>query len=190
MIFLLFHFFDGEEREWETKKPLPPHMGQKLSSCDTTQIDAIKTPARFTRHHAYPMDNGWVPVGIYLVARSSRPQKAIRLTACRPDLTIRDSLGVCSVSYSSSSKVSLFIKLFSLENTLSPSHANCKRKLHFFRAWPFFPKAMPEICSLYSAIPYFFCTRRSFSIIGSAPSHRKIAVAAACTQSMGKPATQ
>lgn len=41
-------------------------MGQELRSCDTTQIDVMKTSARFTRHHACPMDNGWVPVGIYL----------------------------------------------------------------------------------------------------------------------------
>lgn len=41
-------------------------MGQELHSCDTTQIDVLETSARFTRHHACPMDNGWVPVGIYL----------------------------------------------------------------------------------------------------------------------------
>jgi len=38
------------------------------------------------------MDNGWVPVGIYLVSRSSRPRKSIRTAAPRPDLTIQDSL--------------------------------------------------------------------------------------------------
>ena len=40
-------------------------MGQELHSCDTTQIDVLETSARFTRHHACPMDNGWGPVGIY-----------------------------------------------------------------------------------------------------------------------------
>ena len=39
-------------------------MGQEPDSCDTTQIDVF-TSARFTRHHACPMDNGWDPVGIY-----------------------------------------------------------------------------------------------------------------------------
>ena len=67
-------------------------MGQELHSCDTTQIDVLETSARFTRHHACPMDNGWVPVGIYLVSRSSRPRKSIHLAAPRPDLTTQDSL--------------------------------------------------------------------------------------------------
>jgi len=67
-------------------------MGQELHSCDTTQIDVLETSARFTRHHACPMDNGWVPVGIYLVSRSSRPRKSICTAAPRPDLTTQDSL--------------------------------------------------------------------------------------------------
>ncbi len=79
-------------------------MGQELYSCDTTQID-VCTSARFTRHHACPMDNGWVPVGIYLVSRSSRPRKSIHSAALRPDLTLRDSLQVCRTGYSSFSKV-------------------------------------------------------------------------------------
>ena len=66
-------------------------MGQELYSCDTTQIDVF-TSARFTRHHACPMDNGWVPVGIYLVARSSRPRKSIHSAAPRPDPTTQGSL--------------------------------------------------------------------------------------------------
>ena len=52
--------------------------------------------ARFTRHHACPMDNGWGPVGIYLVSRSSRPRKTIHTAAPRPDPTTQDSLLVCS----------------------------------------------------------------------------------------------
>ena len=70
----------GLDLEWApgNKKTAPyPNMGQELHSCDTTQID-VKTSARFAHHHARPMDNGWGPVGIYLVARSSRPRKSIR----------------------------------------------------------------------------------------------------------------
>ena len=52
--------------------------------------------ARFPRHHAYPMDNGWDPVDIYLdCVRSSRPQKAIHITALRLDLTTQGSLWDC-----------------------------------------------------------------------------------------------
>ena len=79
-------------------------MGQELYSCDTTQIDAC-TSTRFTRHHACPMDNGWVPVGIYLVARSSRPRKSIHSAAPRPDPTTQDSLKVCRTGYFSFSQV-------------------------------------------------------------------------------------
>ena len=68
-------------------------MGQELYSCDTTQID-VKTSARFMRHHARPMDNGWEPVGIYLVSRSSRPRKAIHSAVPRSALTIQNSLKV------------------------------------------------------------------------------------------------
>ena len=66
----------------------------------------FQTSARFTRHHACPMDNGWVPVGIYLVSRSSRPRKSIHSAAPRPDLTTRDSLQVCRTGYYSFSQVS------------------------------------------------------------------------------------
>ena len=56
-------------------------MGQEPYSCDTTQIDVLETSARFTRHHACPMDNGWVPVGIYL----GRPvQAALESPFTRP----------------------------------------------------------------------------------------------------------
>lgn len=50
-------------------------MGQEPYSCDTTQIDVLETSARFTRHHACPMDNGWVPVGIYLGSHPGPPFK-------------------------------------------------------------------------------------------------------------------
>lgn len=80
-------------------------MGQELHSCDTTQIDVLETSARFTRHHACPMDNGWVPVGIYLVSRSSRPRKSIRPAAPRLDPTTQGSLKVCSTGYYSFSQV-------------------------------------------------------------------------------------
>ena len=66
----------------------------------------FQTSARFTRHHACPMDNGWVPVGIYLVARSSRPRKSIRPAAPRPVSTIGGSLQVCRAGYFSFSQVS------------------------------------------------------------------------------------
>ena len=79
-------------------------MGQEPYSCDTTQLDACAS-ARFTRHHACPVDNGWVPVGIYLVARSSRPRKSIRPAAPRPVSTIGGSLQVCRAGYSSFSQV-------------------------------------------------------------------------------------
>ncbi len=74
-------------------------MGQEPYSCDTTQIDVTETSTRFTRHHAFPMDNGWGPVGIYLVSRSSRPQKSIHSAAPRPDPTTQDSLKVCRTGY-------------------------------------------------------------------------------------------
>lgn len=80
-------------------------MGQELHSCDTTQIDVLETSARFTRHHACPMDNGWGPVGIYLVSRSSRPRKSIRPAAPRLDPTTQGSLKVCSTGYYSFSQV-------------------------------------------------------------------------------------
>ena len=87
-------------------------MGQELHSCDTTQIDVLETSARFTRHHACPMDNGWVPVGIYLVSRSSRPRKSIRPAAPRPDPTTQGSLKVCRTSYFSFSQVSLLFDCY------------------------------------------------------------------------------
>ena len=61
----------------EIKKQLPvPFLGQELHSCDTTQID-VKTSTRFTRHHACPMDNGWVPVGQYLEFSPFRPPSEV-----------------------------------------------------------------------------------------------------------------
>ena len=41
-----------------------------------------------------------------------------------------------------------------------------------------------------STNPYFTLIRSSFSNMGSAANHRKSHVAAACTQSMGKPVTK
>ena len=43
----------------------------------------FQTSARFTRHHACPMDNGWVPVGIYLVSRKP-PSKVHSLGRAPP----------------------------------------------------------------------------------------------------------
>ena len=97
--------------EQQKNSPSSP-MGQELHSCDTTQIDVLETSARFTRHHACPMDNGWVPVGIYLVSRSSRPRKSIRPAAPRPDPTTQGSLKVCRTSYFSFSQVSLLFDCY------------------------------------------------------------------------------
>ena len=61
-------------------------MGQELHSCDTTQIDVLETSARFTRHHACPMDNGWVPVGIYWerIAPPFKPPSKVHSLGCTP----------------------------------------------------------------------------------------------------------
>ena len=88
-------------------------MGQELYSCDTTQID-VKTSAHFMRHHARPMDNGWVPVGIYLVSRSSRPRKAIHTVVPHPAPTIQDSLKVHHPATFLSLRFDLLIYLSSL----------------------------------------------------------------------------
>ena len=113
-------------------------MGQELYSCDTTQIDVF-TSARFTRHHACPMDNGWVPVGIYLVSRSSRPRKSIHSAAPRPDLTTRDSLQVCRTGYYSFSQVSccLVVGVIIAAPPLFVKH-------QFFRTRTFFHGASPR----------------------------------------------
>ena len=91
----------------EHKKTAPyPTWDKSCTPAIPPKLTFWKTSARFTRHHACPMDNGWVPVGIYLVSRSSRPRKPIRPAAPRPDLTTQDSLQVCSASYYSFSQVS------------------------------------------------------------------------------------
>ena len=41
----------------------------------------LKTSARFTRHHACPMDNGWVPVGIYLAKPFNSDELVARIYA-------------------------------------------------------------------------------------------------------------
>ena len=46
---MFFRFARAEK--W--KKPLP-HMGQKLSFCDTTQIDAKRRPLAYAYHHMRP----------------------------------------------------------------------------------------------------------------------------------------
>ena len=78
---------------WSNKKTAPhPTWDKSCTPAIPPKLTFWKTSARFTRHHACPMDNGWVPVGIYLVSRSSRPRKSIHLAAPRPDLTTQDSL--------------------------------------------------------------------------------------------------
>ena len=77
----------------EYKKTAPyPTWDKSCTPAIPPKLTSWKTSARFTRHHACPMDNGWVPVGIYLVSRSSRPRKSIRSTAPRSDSTTRSSL--------------------------------------------------------------------------------------------------
>lgn len=64
---------------WSNKKTAPcPTWDKSCAPAIPPKLTSWKTSARSTRHHACPMDNGWVPVGIYLVARSSRPRKSIR----------------------------------------------------------------------------------------------------------------
>ena len=78
------------------KEPPSLYYGTKAPASAIPPKLTYKMSARFPRHHAYPMDNGWDPVGIYLdQVRSSRPQKAIHITAHRLDLTIQDSLWDC-----------------------------------------------------------------------------------------------
>jgi hypothetical protein len=77
----------------EYKKTAPyPTWDKSCTPAIPPKLTSWKTSARFTRHHACPMDNGWVPVGIYLVSRSSRPRKSIRPAAPRSDSTTRSSL--------------------------------------------------------------------------------------------------
>ena len=80
-------------------------MGQSCRFCDTTQIDVIHVLSITHTIICAPMDNGWVPVGPYLVARSVRPLEVHSPATPRPASTIRDSLLVCSTDYFSSSTV-------------------------------------------------------------------------------------
>ena len=66
-----------EHAQIRKKSSFPVRYGTKsCHSCDTTQIDACAS-TRFTHHHACRWITGWDPVGIYLVARSSRPPESI-----------------------------------------------------------------------------------------------------------------
>ena len=77
----------------EYKKTAPyPTWDKSCTPAIPPKLTFWKTSARFTRHHACPMDNGWVPVGIYLVSLSSRPRKSIRPAAPRLDPTTQGSL--------------------------------------------------------------------------------------------------
>ena len=107
----------------------------------------FQTSARFTRHHACPMDNGWVPVGIYLVAcpmdngwvpvgiylvaRSSRPRKSIHSAAPRPDPTTQGSLQVCRTGYSSFSQVSCCLVVGAIIDGSPPV---CQESILFFQS--------------------------------------------------------
>lgn len=96
---------------WSNKKTAPyPTWDKSCTPAIPPKLTLQKTSTRFTRHHACPMDNGWVPVGIYwrrTAPRSSRPRKSIHSAAPRPDPTIQDSLKVCRTGYYSFSQVYL-----------------------------------------------------------------------------------
>ena len=80
---------------------IPPKLtlARPLASCAITHAQWI---------------TGRDPVGIYLVARSSRPRKSIPTTTPRSDSTIQSSLPVCAAGYSSFSQVYLLQLLSSL----------------------------------------------------------------------------
>ena len=59
----------------EYKKTAPYPLWDKSCTPAIPPKLPFQTSARFTRHHACPMDNGWVPVGIYLVSRPGPPFK-------------------------------------------------------------------------------------------------------------------
>ena len=104
---LLSEFFDGTGGSIKKESPCPT-WDKSFCFCGTTQLDVCKRPLALRAITRTPWVTGGDPVGIYLVARSSRPQKAIRLTARRPDHTARDSLGVCLC------QLLLFLKGFDL----------------------------------------------------------------------------
>lgn len=57
----------------KTKKPSSHIHGTKAVASAIPPKLAQNVPARFPRHHAYPMDNGWDPVGIYWDDRLFKP---------------------------------------------------------------------------------------------------------------------
>ena len=108
----------------EYKKTAPyPTWDKSCTPAIPPKLTSWKTSARFTRHHACPMDNGWVPVGIYLVSRSSRPRKSIHSAAPRLDPTTQGSLKVCRTGYYSFSQVCL---LFGCCGYYSGSSPTCQ----------------------------------------------------------------
>ena len=89
------------------KKDLCPTWDKSLCFCDTTQIDILRCPLAFTHHHAYPTDNGRVPVGPYLgkfpvQAALGRPFTPLRTAPISPPEAL---LGCPVLCYSSSSQV-------------------------------------------------------------------------------------
>lgn len=73
----------------KTKKTFAPTWDKSLCFCDTTQIDILRCPLAFTHHHAYPTDNGRVPVGPYLgeapvQAALGRPFTRLRIAPITP----------------------------------------------------------------------------------------------------------
>ena len=108
----------------EYKKTAPyPTWDKSCTPAIPPKLTSWKTSARFTRHHACPMDNGWGPVGIYLVSRSSRPRKSIRPAAPRLDPTTQGSLKACRTGYYSFSQVCL---LFGCCGYYSGSSPGCQ----------------------------------------------------------------
>ena len=93
--------------DFENKKDLCPTWDKSLCFCDTTQIDILRCPLAFTHHHAYPTDNGRVPVGPYLgkfpvQAALGRPFTPPRTASISPPEAL---LGCPVLCYSSSSQV-------------------------------------------------------------------------------------
>ena len=91
----------------KTKKGFCPTWDKSLCFCDTTQIDILRCPLAFTHHHAYPTDNGRVPVGPYLgkfpvQAALGRPFTPLRTAPISPPEAL---LGCPVLCYSSSSQV-------------------------------------------------------------------------------------
>lgn len=93
--------------DFKNKKGFCPTWDKSLCFCDTTQIDILRCPLAFTHHHAYPTDNGRVPVGPYLgkfpvQAALGRPFTPLRTAPISPPEAL---LGCPVLCYSSSSQV-------------------------------------------------------------------------------------